>query len=363
MAIRERKDRGAWQVYWKNPHTGKQETCLCASKKEAQKMNEQVKYRLKFERENFAFEAVQEEKDDDSLEAIDYAYLQEKKPSVKSLEWHLDGMKLPLKLIGRKRIGAITRQDLAKVLSAHMAKKGIKPVTVRGRMKILYTLLRWAVKRGYLDNLPVLPELPAAHYEQLIPPSMEEASRIYASAPDHLKRVIIIGAKLGVRVGPSELFKLTWHDVDFQKGVLRVHAAAKNPKEPWREVPIKSTLINVFKEWMLRDVKAGIEYIIHYNGHPIKSIQTSWENTLKRAGITRRIRPYDLRHAFATDAIAAGADVGTVARLMGHSTPQMVLTHYQHVMTKQKREAVEALPDITQYAQTSMHKKEGAMLQ
>lgn len=64
------------------------------------------------------------------------------------------------------------------------------------------------------------------------------------------------------------------------------------------------------------------------------------------AGIARRIRPYDLRHAFATELIAGGVDVGTVAKLMGHSTPTMLLTHYQHVMDRQKRTAVESLPDI-----------------
>ena len=67
---------------------------------------------------------------------------------------------------------------------------------------------------------------------------------------------------------------------------------------------------------------------------------------LKNAGIRRRIRPYDLRHAFATEAIAAGVDVGTVAQLMGHD-PKMLLDHYQHVADKQKRAAVEALPEIS----------------
>ncbi len=56
------------------------------------------------------------------------------------------------------------------------------------------------------------------------------------------------------------------------------------------------------------------------------------EEALRRAGVTRRIRPYDLHHALATEAIAADVDIGTVARLMGHSSPSMILMHYQHVM-------------------------------
>jgi integrase len=92
----------------------------------------------------------------------------------------------------------------------------------------------------------------------------------------------------------------------------------------------------------------------------VQSIKTSWNKTLKRAGITRRIRPYDLRHAFATEAIAAGVDVGTVSKLMGHTTPTMVLKHYQHVLDQQKRAAVETLPEV-QYVPKEMCPKEKAL--
>ena len=90
----------------------------------------------------------------------------------------------------------------------------------------------------------------------------------------------------------------------------------------------------------------GAATLIHRKGKPLKRIQTAWENAVERAGITRRIRPYDLRHAFATEAIAAGADIGTVASLMGHSSPLMLLKHYQHVQTVQKQRIVASLPMI-----------------
>lgn len=60
-----------------------------------------------------------------------------------------------------------------------------------------------------------------------------------------------------------------------------------------------------------------------------------------------------VRHAFGTEAVAAGTDIGTVANLMGQSTPTMLLKHYQYVMDKQKRAAVELLPDL-RYVPTSM---------
>lgn len=103
-----------------------------------------------------------------------------------------------------------------------------------------------------------------------------------------------------------------------------------------------STLAHVFR----KDNATGVEHLIHYRGKPIRHINTAWQTALRNAGIKRNIRPYDLRHAFGTELIAAGVDVGTVANLMGHSSPMMLLKHYQYVLAPQKKAAVEALPSI-----------------
>ncbi|MBR3664867.1 MAG: tyrosine-type recombinase/integrase, partial [Desulfovibrio sp.] len=105
------------------------------------------------------------------------------------------------------------------------------------------------------------------------------------------------------------------------------------------------------------DLEIGAQNLINFKGKKVFAIKTSWATMLKRSGITRRIRPYDLRHAFATEAIAAGTDIGTVARLMGHSSPNMILQHYQFVMDKQKRAAVEALPEVKYVPQNMCPKK------
>ena len=62
----------------------------------------------------------------------------------------------------------------------------------------------------------------------------------------------------------------------------------------------------------------------------------------------------------ATELIAGGVDIGTVAKLMGHSSPTMLLHHYQYVMDEQKRAAVEALPNL-QYVPKDMCPKKKAL--
>lgn len=348
MAIRERKGRASpWQVYWNNPLTGKRECANFATRQEAEKHDSLIKHRIRFDRESFKQGEEEEEKEqaqDMTLEACYLEYLKEKKFTRGSLAWQIGAMRYPLQKIGLLPVTVITRKHLEQ-LKDEMLAMPVKPATIRGRLSVLRTVLRWCVAQGYIEAVE-FPKLPQAQYEKFVPPTPAELEAIMAVAAPHIVRTVVLGAQCGVRVGPSELFSLTWDDVDLVRGVLRVHGAKKNPNSPWREVPIRESLLPLFRQWRQEDADAGVPYLIHHGGKPVESIKNAWMQALRRAGITRRIRPYDLRHAFATELIAGGVDIGTVAKLMGHSSPAMILMHYQYVMDGQKRAAVEALPDL-----------------
>ena len=306
-----------------------------------------VKHRLRFEQESFFKpEETETTQDGITLEQCHFLYLKARRFDDDSLDWQMTAMRRIHLMIGNTPIADITRETLENVKRQELADTAIKPVTVRGHFSVLKTILRWAVDQGYLDAVPVFPKLPPERYEHFIPPTREEIERLIAVSPPHLQREIILGSQLGIRVGPSELFKIKWTDFDFSGAVLRLSAARKNPNEPVREIPLRDDLLTLLLEWYAEDAKKGIEYVISYAGKPVRTTLHAWWLALKRAGIKRRIRPYDLRHAFGSELIAAGIDIGTVAKLMGHASPLMLLKHYQHVSNRQKREAVEALPDV-----------------
>lgn len=350
MAIRERKGRAApFEVYWINPWTKKRESRSFATRQEAEKEDSLIKHRLKFDRESFDKGDVyeQETQEDTALTLHDgyLLYLRERQFTSKAMNWQMDSMRYPLQMLGARPLASITKKDLES-LKEEMLAMPVKPVTTRGRLSVLRTVLRWCAEKDLMSPV-AFPRLPPAHYEKIIPPTPEELAAMMAVAAPHIVRVIVLGAQMGVRVGPSEMFRLTWNDVDFSRRVLRVHGARKNPNAPWREVPIRESLLPLLEAWREEDAARDVPYLVSYCGKPLsRHIENGWKYALRRAGITRRIRPYDLRHAFATELIAAGVDIGTVAKLMGHSTPTMLLTHYQYVMDGQKRAAVEALPDI-----------------
>ena len=92
----------------------------------------------------------------------------------------------------------------------------------------------------------------------------------------------------------------------------------------------------------------------------VKDIKRAWKSSLAKASL-REFTPYSLRHAFATNLLSAGVDPGTVAKLMGHTSTDMIFAHYQHVISDQKRRAVEVLPPLPStsvYVAENMWQKE-----
>ena len=360
MAIRYRKKYDSWQVYWKNPFSGKQESRSFPTKEEAEEENSLVLHRLKYEPESFRREeknSEQEAPEKKTLEQVYIEYLIEKQFTKKETICHRGNMRLPLSLLGRKPIAEITQADMEDVKLKFLQDTTISRATVHDRLSCFRTIMYYAVRKGYREQV-IFPLIPGAHYQRFVPPSAEELSTLFEAALPHLKRVIVLGAFLGVRVGECELYKLTWEDVDLRQHILRVRGSRKNDDAPWREVPIRDDLVPLFEAWHSEDLASGNTYLVHYRGKPVKGVKGAWSSALKKAGITRYVRPYDLRHAFGTQLVAAGVDIGTVAHLMGHSTPTMLLKHYQYVMDSQKKKAVESLPKLSGMAQRYGARKE-----
>ena len=261
-----------------------------------------------------------------------FLYLIEKQFSKKSLQWQLYAMRLVLSMFGNKPITEIGQNEVREAV-ARLEALPIKQATRHNRLSMLRTVLNWRAEKAYCSPIR-FPKFAHGHYEKFIPPSPEELRQMLHAASPHIQRVIILGSQCGIRFGASELFKLTWNDVDFELGIIRVQAAHKNPSAPWRAIPMRQSLKRIMREWRDADLSEGINHIINYMGKPVASIKRAWANTLQKAGITRRIRPYDLRHAFATELIAQGVDIGTVAKLMGHSSPNMIYQHYQYMLDK-----------------------------
>ena len=350
MAIRQ-KPSGSWEIYYRNPITGKREAFSVGTQKEAIQQDALVKYRLKFERESFEKPDVEEsEKQNEEMtfEDVLWLYLKSKLYSKDALKRQLFHMKFWVEKFRDTPFRQITKKHLVDA-KFEFVSMGYKGNTMKRKFSGLKSLFHWALREELIEKCPSFPELPDTTPEHFVPPTKEEIVRLLKVAKPHLQRVIIFGFCFGARIGPCELFRIRWSDIDIPRETIRMPSSKKNRLEPWRELPIRRELVPLFEKWKDEDKDVNADgYLIHWKGKPVKHVSTrTWKHLLASAGITRRIRPYDLRHAFATESIAAGVDVGTVARMMGHRNPVMLLSYYQHVMDAQKKEAMEKLPCVS----------------
>ena len=142
----------------------------------------------------------------------------------------------------------------------------------------------------------------------------------------------------GLRV--TELVELRLTDVNLRQGVCRV--MGKGSKE--RLVPLGEEAI----AWMNRYLgesrnellKKNLQHDVVFPSSrgQVMTRQTFWHRIKQHAGtagITKKLSPHTLRHAFATHLLNHGADLRVVQLLLGHSdlSTTQIYTHVaQHRM-------------------------------
>ena len=140
--------------------------------------------------------------------------------------------------------------------------------------------------------------------------------------------------------------------MDLTHGVISMPNANKGSKLKKRDIPIRKDLLPTLARWQHQD--ADCQYVINWSGKPVQKIAAAWKTALQKSGI-RSIRPYDLRHAYATYSIRSGVDIKTSAEIMGHENARMILEVYEHVDWAQKVRAIENMPDFFALAPKTVH--------
>jgi integrase len=166
---------------------------------------------------------------------------------------------------------------------------------------------------------------------------------IEEGCPEHVPE-LDLALNTGLRL--SELYGLTWENVDTSRRVLTV-PRSKNGET--RHVPLNSVALAALAE--LRNRGDGTGAVIRNpQGEPLAGPRYWFEPAVGRAKI-RSFSWHCLRHTFASRLVMAGVDLRTVQELLGHKSIAMTV-RYSHLSPTHTLAAVERLAGAVPEAPT-----------
>jgi integrase len=257
------------------------------------------------------------------------------KPNKKASSWAADGSNIERHvkpLLGRKTAKSLTQTDIAKFqvdVAAGKSRADIK-TKERGRaiieggrgtaarsLAVLGAMLQFAVGRKLIPANPAkgvqllkgekkerfLSEAEVARLADTLV-EMEREDRLSPGAAAAVRLLLLTGCR------KSEILSLRWDWIDVEHGCLRL----PDSKTGAKVVPLAAAAME-----LLSGLPRASEYVLpagkgigHYVG-----LQKDWERVRARAKLPA-LRLHDLRHSFASFAVADGHTLFMVGKVLGH---------------------------------------------
>jgi len=167
---------------------------------------------------------------------------------------------------------------------------------------------------------------------------------------------LMIEICIGLRRG--ELLALKWKHIDFENGYLSVEEnlvtvnnerITKAPKTQSgkRSIQIPATLLTLLRDTKTERKANDNDYIIcQKDGSPYKSdsFTQKFRRFLEAQGL-KHLRFHDLRHINATIMLSLGISPKVAQERLGHSSYQVTMDIYSHVLKKVEKEAADKLDE------------------
>lgn len=278
------------------------------------------------------------------------------------------GYRHSIKLMGPIADRPLARLDRATVAGwvAGLTDRGLSSATVGKSFRLLKQCMTVAVLDEILLRNPcdgVKPPKREKVHKGINALDKAERDRVKALLasvePDSMVVAASIALYTGMRRG--EICALRWQDVDLQRGVLWVRQAvavadgrtyikgAKTDRD--RDVAMPSTLVGLLTQWR-RDPRSGEVYVVGHGDRWADPTVVGREWTMfaklnSVIGTEGRVCTFhDLRHTWATAAVAAGIDIKTVSSNLGHANAAMTLNIYASADPDAKRRAAEVMDGV-----------------
>lgn len=243
---------------------------------------------------------------------------------------------VPTKL-RRMPIAEVARADLSKL---HNSLSGT-PYQANRLLAVLRKFFNWCERDGYRPDHsnPALHVQPFKERkrERFLSPaeiahlgSVLSAIEMEGAHGPHVVAAIRLLLLTGARL--NEVLGMRWEWIDWEASLVRLPDSKTGAKTVFLNAPALQVLSGTPR-------LADNPYVIcgQKKGERLINLQKPWQAIRARAGLND-VRIHDLRHSFASIAVASGMSLPMIGKLLGHSQPQTT-ARYAHLADDPMRAA------------------------
>lgn len=203
----------------------------------------------------------------------------------------------------------------------------------------LRSVMNWARDAKLISSAPKIerPPKPAPKDRTLTRGELERL--VDAAKAPHIRLAIILLICTGARVGA--VLDLTWSRVDFARRQIRLRLDDTLQRKGRATVPINDWLMAALTAAKAASID-GCEYVIEYNGNPVKSIKTGFNAAVAAAGLDD-VTPHVIRHSVASLMAEDGVSMSEIAKFLGHEDSRITEKVYARFSPDHLRRAAEVV--------------------
>src|SRR5438093_1385923 len=273
--------------------------------------------------------------------------------SLRRVETSLDHL---LDFFGPARVTTVTSDRIAAYVRARQEAKAAA-ATIHNELAALKRMFTLGLRAGKVAQRPHIPALQVSNARQGF---FEEGDfrALLRELPGALKPVVEFAYLTGWRI-PSEVLRLTWAQINFKAGIVRLEPRTTKNDEgrafPFDALPALKRLLEKQRSRtraLERSTGRIIPRVFHREGAPIRYFRRAWLSALDRAAHQERgdvrvvVRPevlgripHDLRRTAVRNLVRAGVPERVAMQLTGHKT-RSVFDRYNIVNERDLRDGV-----------------------
>lgn len=298
-------------------------------------------------------------------------------------------------ILGKKIIQDLKPIHIQKLYN-DMAKRGLKENTIKKVNTIICSMLQQAVKNEMIFKNPCvsvdIPKTEKTEKQILSAEQQDEFLQFIRSSNRWKKYHTLFTVVLGTGMRIGELLALNWSDIDYNEKTIEINKTLQylynkekkkyeyvmqtpKTKTSKRIIPLLDSLAFLLKKhrkeqqelrmslgdkWQPLN-KEGFGNLVFTTefGRPfdrnsinraISSIVTEMNKKREKGNEFPNFSPHCLRHTFATRCFENGIPPKVVQEYLGHTTIQMTMDLYTHVMKETKQDEIKKLDNVFKLA-------------